>query len=95
MPARHSEKNNIKAADAHNTLFAHPSFDGCVPQRFINLVGCSTATTNAKVTPRYLVDDILLSLNKSLTVAVKIDVSPYKSGDFQIGFARVLSPAGL
>ncbi|HVU57506.1 MAG TPA: phospholipase D-like domain-containing protein [Puia sp.] len=41
-----------------------------------------------QVTPRYLVDNVLQPLDPTLTVSVAIDVSPYKSGDFQIGFTR-------
>jgi phosphatidylserine/phosphatidylglycerophosphate/cardiolipin synthase-like enzyme len=35
-----------------------------------------------------MANEILQRLDHSLTVPVKIDVSPYKSGDFQIGFTR-------
>lgn len=41
-----------------------------------------------EITPRYLIENKLQRLNKELTVSVIIDVSPYKSGKFQIGFTR-------
>lgn len=41
-----------------------------------------------EVTPRYLVNEILQPIDPSLTVKVKIDLSPYKKGDLQIGFTR-------
>lgn len=84
------KKNDIKAADAHSTLYSPiQKFRWVhVPATFHQLSGVFYGNYKYEVTPRYLVDDILLPLDKSLTVAVKIDVSPYKSGDFQIGFAR-------
>ena len=45
-------------------------------------------TYTYQVTPRYMVDNVLQPLDSTLTVDVAIDVSPYKSGDFQIGFTR-------
>lgn len=41
-----------------------------------------------EITPRYLIEDKLQPLNKELTVSVLIEVSHYKSGNFQIGFTR-------
>ena len=40
------------------------------------------------VTPRYLKDGILLPVDKSLTVRVTIDVSPFHIGGVKLGFAR-------
>jgi len=45
-------------------------------------------TYEYEITPRYLEKDILQPLDKSLTVKISIDVHPYKSGKFQIGFCR-------
>jgi len=41
-----------------------------------------------EITPRYLIENKLLPLNKELTVTTIIEVSPYKSGKFQISFTR-------
>jgi len=41
-----------------------------------------------EVTPRYLINNVLQPIKQSLTVSVTIDVSPYKSGVLQVGFAR-------
>lgn len=41
-----------------------------------------------EITPRYLVDDVLQPLDKSLTVKIPFDVKPFRSGNFQIGFTR-------
>jgi hypothetical protein len=41
-----------------------------------------------EITPRYLIDDKLQPLNKELTVSIVIEVSPYKTDKFQIGFTR-------
>ncbi len=41
-----------------------------------------------EVTPRYLVDDILLPIDPKLTVALTMDVSPFDLHNTKIGFAR-------
>lgn len=40
------------------------------------------------ITPRYVVDGVLLKADSSKTVSVTIDVSPFHDGDLQIGFTR-------
>ena len=40
------------------------------------------------ITPRYLVNDILQPIDASLTVSFPFDVSPYRSGEIQVGFTR-------
>lgn len=40
------------------------------------------------VTPRYIVNDVLLPVDKELTVRVNIEVSPFDDGDFRLGFTR-------
>ena len=82
-------KNQIKPADAHSTKFAPiQKFRWVhVPSTF-HVTSPFYGSYQYEVTPRYMVDDILQPLDPALTVAVTIDVSPYQSGDFQIGFAR-------
>jgi hypothetical protein len=41
-----------------------------------------------EVTPRYLVDDVLMDLDPALTVSVTVDVSPFRDGEVQVGFTR-------
>ncbi|MCX6272760.1 MAG: phospholipase D-like domain-containing protein [Bacteroidetes bacterium] len=41
-----------------------------------------------EITPRSLVNNILKPIDGTLTVSVTIEVSPYQSGDLQIGFTR-------
>ncbi|MBS1655428.1 MAG: NgoFVII family restriction endonuclease, partial [Bacteroidetes bacterium] len=41
-----------------------------------------------EITPRFMKDDILQPLDKSLTVGFMFEVSPYQSGNFQVGFTR-------
>ncbi|MEP6597141.1 MAG: phospholipase D-like domain-containing protein [Ginsengibacter sp.] len=43
---------------------------------------------NYEITPRHMIDDILQPLDNSLTVSFPFEVSPYQSGDIQIGFTR-------
>lgn len=40
------------------------------------------------ITPRYMVNNVLQKLDDTITVSVTVDVSPYQSGDLQIGFTR-------
>lgn len=40
------------------------------------------------ITPRYIVDGELQPIDNSLTVKATIDVSPFKDGEVQVGFAR-------
>jgi len=40
------------------------------------------------ITPRFLVNNLLKPLDPALTVSSTISVSPFKSGDIQVGFAR-------
>jgi len=89
-PSAIRKKNNIKPQDAHSTLFSPiQKFRWVhVPATFHQLDGAFFGNYKYEVTSRYLVDDILQPLDESLTVTVTIDVSPYKSGDFEIGFAR-------
>jgi phosphatidylserine/phosphatidylglycerophosphate/cardiolipin synthase-like enzyme len=41
-----------------------------------------------EITPRYLEDKTLRDLDPALTVSLKIDVSPFRDGDIQVGFTR-------
>jgi hypothetical protein len=41
-----------------------------------------------EVTPRYLVNEVLMDLDPNLTVKLTIEVSPFSSGDMQVGFTR-------
>lgn len=41
-----------------------------------------------EITPRYMIDDVLQPLDKSLTITIPFEISPYKKGNFQIGFTR-------
>ncbi|MDQ6913177.1 MAG: hypothetical protein M3119_06985 [Verrucomicrobiota bacterium] len=83
-------KNNIADKDAHSTRFAPiQKFRWVhVPATFHQIKAPFYGLYKYEITPRYMVGDILQPLDKSLTAAVEIDVSPYKSGQFQIGFAR-------
>ncbi len=83
-------KNKIADKDAHSTLFSPiQKFRWVhVPATFHQIKAPYYGSYTYEVTPRYMVGDILQKLDKSLTAAVVIDVSPYKSGQFQIGFAR-------
>jgi hypothetical protein len=40
------------------------------------------------VTPRYMINDVLQPLDKTLTVSFPFEVTPYKTGNLQIGFTR-------
>jgi hypothetical protein len=88
-PADIRKKNKIKPEDANSTLFAPiQKFRWVhVPATF-HVTKPFYGPYKYEVTPRYMVDDLLQPLDDSLTVAVTIEVSPYQSGDFQIGFAR-------
>lgn len=83
-------KNNIKPEQAHSTEFAPiQKFRWVhVPATFRQIEAPFYGDYKYEVTPRFMVNDVLQPLDSSLTVAVTIDVSPYKSGQFQIGFAR-------
>ncbi|PYL25307.1 MAG: hypothetical protein DMF37_05400, partial [Verrucomicrobia bacterium] len=59
-----------------------------VPATFHQIEEPFYGTYKYEVTPRYMANEILQPLDQSLTVPMKIDVGPYKSGDFQIGFTR-------
>ena len=84
------EKNQIKAADAGSTLFSPIQKYRWVhvPATFHQIDKPFYGTYAYDVTPRYMVDNILQPLDKTLTVTVSIDVSPYRSGNFQVGFTR-------
>src|SRR5215831_3936001 len=41
-----------------------------------------------EVTPRYMVNNVLQKPDPGLTVSITIDVSPFQSGNLQIGFTR-------
>ncbi|HEX4631624.1 MAG TPA: phospholipase D-like domain-containing protein [Chthoniobacterales bacterium] len=89
-PAAVLTKNNIAANQAHSTEFAPiQKFRWVhVPATFHQIKAPFYGDYTYEVTPRFMVNDFLQPLDSSLTVAVTIDVSPYKSGQFQIGFAR-------
>lgn len=40
------------------------------------------------ITPRYMINDMLQPIDPSLTVSFPFDVSPYRSGEIQVGFTR-------
>ena len=89
-PAAILKKNNIKKADAGSTLFSPiQKFRWVhVPATFHQIDKPFYGTYTYDVTPRYMVDDILQPLDPARTVTVSVDVSPYRSGNFQIGFTR-------
>jgi phosphatidylserine/phosphatidylglycerophosphate/cardiolipin synthase-like enzyme len=89
-PAAVLTKNNIKATEKWSTFFSPiQKFRWVhVPATFHQIQNPFYGTYTYEVTPRYMVDDILQPLNAALTVAVSIEVSPYQSGDLQIGFTR-------
>jgi len=82
------KKNNIKSADAGSTLYAAIQKYRWVhvPATFHQIQSVFYGTYKYDVTPRYLVDDVLQPLDSDRTVTVSIDVSPFQSGKFQIGF---------
>jgi hypothetical protein len=84
------KKNNIKTTGAVSTLFAPIQKYRWVhvPATFHQIDKPFYGTYTYEVTPRYMVDDILQPLDKTLTVTVSIDVSPYRAGNFQVGFTR-------
>src|SRR6266566_2696184 len=84
------KKNNIKPEKAHSTFFSPiQKFRWVhVPATFHQIEEPFYGTYKYEVTPRYMANEILQPLDQSLTVPVQIDVGPYKSGDFQIGFTR-------
>jgi len=84
------KKNNIKAADARSTLFSPiQKFRWVhVPATFHQVDKPVYGTYTYMVTPRYMVDDILQPLDPTLTASVTVDVSPYHSGNLEIGFTR-------
>ena len=84
------KKNNIKSSDAGSTLYSPiQKFRWVhVPATFHQIDRVFYGTYTCEVTPRYLVDDILQPLDPTRTVTVTIDVSPFRSGNFQIGFTR-------
>ena len=84
------KKNNIKSADAGSTLYAPIQKYRWVhvPATFHQIDKVFYGTYTYDVTPRYIVDDVLQPLDPQRTVTVSIDVSPFQSGNFQIGFTR-------
>jgi len=89
-PAAILKKNNIKPENAHSTFFSPiQKFRWVhVPATFHQIQEPFYGTYKYEVTPRYMANEILQPLDPSLSVPVQIDVGPYKSGDFQIGFTR-------
>jgi hypothetical protein len=89
-PAAILKKNNIKSADAA-VRSMHPSRNiagSTFRRRFHQIQSVFYGTYKYDVTPRYLVDDVLQPLDSDRTVTVSIDVSPFQSEKFQIGFTR-------
>jgi hypothetical protein len=41
-----------------------------------------------EITPRYMINNVLQPLNKSLTLTFNFTIEPYKSGNLQVGFTR-------
>src|SRR5438477_4450939 len=84
------KKNKITSAMAQSTLYSPIQKYRWVhvPATFHQIDKPFYGTYTYDVTPRYMVDDFLQPLDKKLTVTVSIDVSPYHSGNFQIGFTR-------
>jgi phosphatidylserine/phosphatidylglycerophosphate/cardiolipin synthase-like enzyme len=83
-------KNNIKPENKSSTLYSPiQKFRWVhVPATFHQIDNPFYGTYLYEVTPRYIVKDILQPLDATRTVTVSIEVGPYKSGDFQIGFTR-------
>ena len=84
------KKNNIKSSSAGSTLYSPiQKFRWVhVPATFHQIDRVFYGTYTYDVTPRYLVEDILQPLDPALTVTVTIDVSPFRSGNLQVGFTR-------
>jgi phosphatidylserine/phosphatidylglycerophosphate/cardiolipin synthase-like enzyme len=84
------KKNNISEQQAKSTEFS--------PIQKFNWLHAPSVQHNIghpyfgdytyEVTPRYLRGDILEPLDPAKTVRVTIDVSPFKKGNFQLGFTR-------
>jgi hypothetical protein len=89
-PAAILKKNNIKASSAGSTLYSPiQKFRWVhVPATFHQIEKPFYGTYTYDVTPRFMVDEILQPLDPARTVTVTIDVSPYQTGNFQIGFTR-------
>jgi len=89
-PAAVLKKNNIKSASAGSTLYSPIQKYRWVhvPATFHQIDRVFYGTYTYDVTPRYLVDDILQPLDPARTVTVTIDVSPFRSGNLQVGFTR-------
>jgi phosphatidylserine/phosphatidylglycerophosphate/cardiolipin synthase-like enzyme len=83
-------KNKIKPADKSSTLYSPiQKFRWVhVPATFHQIGKPFYGTYTYEVTPRYMVNDLLQPLDPGLTVAVSIEVGPYRAGDLQIGFTR-------
>ena len=84
------KKNKITAAQAMSTAFSPiQKFRWVhVPATFHQIDRPFYGNYTYEVTPRYLRDGVLQPPDKSLTVAVAVEVSPYRSGSLQIGFTR-------
>ena len=59
-----------------------------VPNTNINTGNPIFGAYTYKITPRYIVNGQLLAIDKTLTVNVKIDVSPYNLNNVELGFTR-------
>jgi hypothetical protein len=84
------KKNDIKPEEKGSTLYSPiQKFRWVhVPATFHQIDKPLYGAYTYEVTPRYIVKDILQPLDSSLTVAVSIEVEPFKSGDFEISFTR-------
>ncbi|MCX6350632.1 MAG: phospholipase D-like domain-containing protein [Bacteroidetes bacterium] len=84
------KKNKISDADKMSSLYSpFQKFNWVhVPSTDHNISTPIFGDYTYSVTPRYLKNGILQPIDAALTVAITIDVSPYKIKGVQIGFAR-------
>lgn len=59
-----------------------------VPNTNVNTQNALFGDYNYEITPRYLVNGVLLPIDTSLTVSIEINVSPFDLKKTQIGFTR-------
>ncbi len=84
------DKNGIESKDMQSSLYSpFQKFNWVhVPATDHKVSTPYFGDYTYEVTPRYLVDDILLPIDPKLTVALTIDVSPFDLHNTKIGFAR-------
>lgn len=81
---------NIPKRERNSTLFSPiQKFNWVhVPNTNINTGTPIFGAYTYKITPRYIKNGLLLPIDIKLTVDVKIDVSPYKLNNVELGFTR-------